>query len=353
MEETTLTEKNRSVSPPLEQTPDYRSIGVVADSTSGIGGNSEPSYRQVTTTTGYVNGGQSINFRPRQAEPPENGLGVGEIDFDSKVTEEYANLDEVRDRHYHLASAASHSPDRLYRGVVNTGIVKKEKSTACSTCVLSCITIMVLVISICALGLSIFNVLNTFETGKYSSSRPQLPPNNSVSEVSLQLRQDLDKIRIQLNSSNSSNSTTNLTAIHIELELLKEQIQYLYNQTAVSPTQGFGNISLYNNCDTSPEGSCMLTSNFVDGSSSPPFSRCTTQPRSLRQDGKYLANVFCIIKEANPVMPVMTSLSFKDEKWSCACHGLEIPTSFNREWVNLECEMRATRCPVNTRIPYS
>ena len=57
-----------------------------------------------------------------------------------------------------------------------------------------------------------------------------------------------------------------------------------------------------------PEGSCTLTDNFVDESCLPPFSQCTTQPRSLQQDRKYLANVFCIIKEANPIMPVMTRM---------------------------------------------
>ena len=362
MEETRF----RSVSP-LEE---YRSA--VADSTSGVtrGSNSEPvpiAYTKVNTngdtsnsggstdtgyvTHGYVNGGHSINFRARQAEPEETqGVGL-EVDFDSKFTDEYANLNDVRN--YHFARNNSHnSPERpsnaIYRdgGVINNSREEK-KQKRCSVILLIGYSILFLT-SFTSLFLAVFNFVNTQEYGKITGSPLTT---DSIDQASIdRFRVMLNELRVDLNSLNRSQGGS-IGSINAQIDDLTARLNDLTEDESVTSTApSHISIPLYKNCTTTRQQSCTI----VDQErSNPKYASCSTisfTMADIEQEGTYVSNIFCTMND-DQIMPVSSSLSFENGRYSCVCHGLEIPVDIQDTLRNFVCGIHVTRCPVAIEIP--
>ena len=372
----------RSPTPP-DTMEDYRSA--VADSTSSGNARNEPiplSYRQVEvpnndasrpTATGYVNGGLSINNRPRLPEPVERGEGPVslEVDFDSKMTDAYEKLNDAR-HGYHVARSASYqySPERvqnemnpMYKGVHNNS--KKEKRQACRTCFLhSCLAVLILT-NVLGILLGGFNLANTFNIGTITSgtqSGSTVDP--SLQNMIQQLRTNLSELHRDFglfndaHSVNYSNVKDRLLQLQVMIDSLTMTTPSSSNEVTTppastnAPTPVVDNtlsIPLYENCTIRMVTSCSTTSFGNRGSQM--FQFCATSATSIsHDDDDYITEVFCSI-DSEQIKPVTSSLRYDNGEWSCVCQGLEVPHLVELELESFDCELYVRECPSAISIP--
>ena len=376
-----------SLTPPDPE--DYRATAV-ADSTSS---NPAPLYRPIEvpnndtnrpTTAGYVNGGLSINSRPRLPEPSERGEGPVslEVDFDSKVTDAYEKLNDAR-QGYQLARSASYqySPERvqnemnpMYKGVQNTA--KQERRQACRTCILHTCLAILIVTNVLALLLGGFNLANTFNVGMITSGSPSgtvsstdpaaaSSTDQSVQIMIQQLQMNLTAIHTNFSNFNSMHSA-NFSNVMTHLSELQEIVETLISATNLTaalnvttpavprttPTTSTPtsapplSIPLYENCSITFITSCSTGFQGTDD-----YTYCKTTPRPVTGNGdSVVTEVFCSINNSQ-IKPVTSSLTYSDGMWSCVCHGIDLPNNIEATLMNFQCSMYARQCPSAISIP--
>lgn len=344
---------------------DYRSV--VADSTSGT-------YRRISAEglerpaeyNTIMNSGQQTNGnRQRLPEPPQEvqlgGMshpevmrghdvgryGVGEVDFDPKFTEAYANLDDVRDRNYQLASA-SESPERrpstMFKGVVNDSKKHQRRKCGCrlSTCLL---IVLILALFLINLALGLFNFFNTYKNGEIvtnlspSPITSPLPSNGILATIDL-LREMLEEMNRNFSSYKETYS--------VEINSINSQIRDLSNTLAStsasptpSPTQLQVNVDQH--CTTVSGGLCTIGRSKYN--SNPAFSSCTTPSYNHTDSSTYIADAYCSIVTEDEVMPVAATINFANGVWSCVCNGIQIPVQFQQELTISDCILYVKKCP--------
>ena len=266
-----------------------------------------------------------MDFRPRQPEPELGGggpVGVGlEVEFDSKFTDAYANLDDVRDHNYHLAR----SPERMASttpvymgGLPNTATKEKiEKKTACRSCVLQSLLAVLFVAVAVGLSLAGFNLANTWSIGSITG----VPP----ADTTIQVEQLLEELLKQLQE-----------------ELLKQLQEELRNSTTttVAPLPPECTISILRR-----EHRCsfLVTSGSIDLQ----FATCRTTPTHLESP----RGIFCTVS-ADQEMPLgATLIPLPGDMWTCRCHLIHLPNILQDQSLNFNCEMHEISCSTPGLLP--
>ncbi len=380
----------QSTTPP-DTMEDYRSA--VADSTSshhhhGTSSSNEPvlnTYRQIDppdndasiirpTVTGYVNGGLSINNRPRLAEPPpvDGGTVTLEVDMDNKMPDTYAKLDDAR-ANYHMVRSASYqySPERaqnalnpIYKGVPNYS--KKEKRQACRSCFLHCCLCILILTNVAGLILGGFNLANTYHVGVITSGTQSVTSSSSVSDQNdtiQQLRKELDYLRANFNLFNDVHAI-NFSTVKEHLAELQQIVDSIsatpppppptpaVNVTASTPSPDVSISLLYDDCTFEVASECTTRPN-TGTSPQQVFQYCSTSSHPSAVDGTHVTEVFCSI-DSDQIQPVTSSLSFnrEDGTWSCICQGLNITHAVELEGLHsFNCQLYFKRCPSAISIP--
>ena len=382
---------------------DYRQTTALADSTTN-GRNSDPvaiSYRQIsstsgsggTTTSGYGSSGSEpmpIDMRPRQPEPPgQVGLHV-DTEFDAKLTDEYANLDDVRDHNYHLARSPDrlqHSANPVYAGGVpnNARQVKQQKKKACCSCVLQCIVGVLIVMNIVGLGLGAFNLANTFSIGTYTgvetSTNAAAASSGDLSGMVEQLKQELQAIQEDFMTHNSLHSS-NFSYLQAELLRLQVAIDDITQPTTPpSGTEDGGTMSsldvttslsdtsappttpspppvnkvavpLYENCTVNQVRTCTVGTGGILGTAPHRYSSCSTPPMDLTAREGYLKDVFCSVSSIQD-MPVTATLRYTGGEWVCTCQVIEVQNALQMTLDSFQCHMYERRCPRDIYVPFN
>ena len=303
-----------------------------------------------TTTTGYVNGGQSINFRPRHSEPDRNGLeGVGEVDFDTKCTDAYANLDDVRDRDYQSASRAP-----IYRGVANRSKEQKRKAKV-SFCFCSFV-IFIFALEVVILILAVFNLVNGLEVGSLTrtlvsssatgSTSGQTSTVEGLSAMINNLAKELDRINSTLKTYQDEHGT-NIDMISYKLIDLNRTVANLSSSNPGGSSQ-FVNVSVplsREGCVTKQKDCPTAAVRTLDDGLG--FSRCITQAYDHNETDTsvYLADVFCSMDRDDIIMPISASLIKVSDGYICICAGVEIPNNQQSELQAFSCFLHYTVCP--------
>lgn len=360
-EEIAFESLTRSTSPPLMDDYRKKAIAAVADYTTNNGDGPDPvlvmSYRSVEhkpiecirglvpKTTGYVNGGpSSINFRSKQDSPRDevDGLGVGEVDFDTKCTDAYANLDDVRDRHYHLArSVSSESPERaIYKGVPNYSKEKNKKAKI--SCCLVSFLVFIFSFQLLLLALGVFNLVNGLEVGMLTKSI-FTSPSASTSAMVEQLRQQVDELQHNLSMYNTTHGT-DIGSISAQIITLSSAV----NNLTVTPSPKQVNISVKEGC-TTDKVSCRTD---PASGSMPMFQSCITPTyQHITNASTYLADIYCTVDDSDQVMPIASTLTFVNGVWSCRCHGIKIPHSIQQTLMQFACFLNYVECPKTIPVP--
>ena len=312
-----------------------------------------PTTVTTTTSTGYVNGGQSINFRPMLTEPVDrsSGLGVGEIDFDTKCTDAYANLDDIRDRDYHQTTEA------IYKGVPNRS--KEQKQKAKVSCCFASFVIFIFIFQVVILVLAVFNLANGLEVGSLTKRLIAPTSTQTISEVSLsvmvtQLQEEVAQLKRNLDEFNSIHSS-NFSTFYTKLHSINETVANLFTSVP-SPTPPVSNVSvpLDQDCVTNRK-ECTTAFSTPSSSTNPSFTSCITPEYKHNETDHsvYLADLFCSVDTDNQLMPIATTLSLTDRGYSCLCHGIEIPSSIQPTLQNFRCFLFFTVCPTSIPVTVS
>ncbi len=308
-----------------------------------------------TTTTGYVNGGHSINYRPRREEPADrtSGLGVGDVDFDTKCTDAYANLDEVRDRDYHTTT------ESIYRGVPNRS--KEQKQKAKTSCCFAGFVIFIFVFEVVILVLAVFNLVNGLEVGSLTktlvtpatSSSPTSSPQMSVESLTAMvnnLSRQLDQVRGSLNQYSATHAH-NINTISLNVGTLNQTVMNLTSSNS-APTLGPATVNIsvpFTEGCVRRSKECSVTSTPM---STPEFYSCGTRPYSPSlEDSTYLAKVECSVDTDDQIFPVAASLANTDNGLSCQCHAIVIPNALQTTLRSFKCFFNYTICPESVQVP--
>lgn len=291
----------------------------------------------VPTTTGYVNGGPSINFRPKQSEPMEDGRGLGVLDFDTKCSDAYADLDDIRRYHFAPGPRAP-SPERaIYKGVPNHHSKEQKKK---SVFLVSFVAI-VFVLELFILTLGIFNLVNGLEVGTLTKdlmSATSQPSTQELTDAVNSLREQVNKLQQNLNVYNSTNLAAN----------------NLTTSTAIPstepPSPNLVSISLHENCSTNM---LTCTTDRVDTTNgSPSFTSCFTPSYAHDDSSTYVANLHCVVTDDNQILPLSSSLTFneQEQEWKCRCQGIELANRITGQLKNFRCEFQIRTCPTTIQI---
>ena len=372
----------RSTSPPVandyekKDFSDYTRLGEGPDSVNPVSFRPVGDFTSIdhisglvptNVTTGYVNGGSSINFRPKHDEPIEDGglLGVGDVDFDTKCTDAYANLDDVRDRHYHLTRGPrSLSPTErtIYKGVPNHHPKEERRKSF----FLAGFMAVVFLLELFILALVIFNLVNGLQVGTFTkglvssasstASTPQLSTQEVSATVALLVRQ-MNELQHNLTMYNSTHGTS-LHSIASQILALSAVVNNFTTSTAnlttEAPSPKSVNISLYGSC-TSLIYKCLVGNSVTTSSSTslPDFSSCVTGSYTHTNISTYLANIRCSVTDGDQITPVSSTLTYDQSTnmWSCRCQAIIIPNGFFTELQNFNCVLNVTRCSKTIQIP--
>jgi hypothetical protein len=330
---------------------------------------------------GYVNqnGGHLISDRPRYPEPPEGGMSANlDIDFDNKLSEEYAKIDDHTLRAaYDVARGDSPaSPERLqsgmnpiYRGVPNYS--KNEQKRARRSFVLCFCVLTIFLTSFLALGLGGFALANTWSIGTISASSEE-SSEDSLARIVAQLQLELDELRRNF-STHRMIHEERFVDVTQQLQGLQEKCPDSLptlpgSSTPSSPTTPDTStpsststvpptpailvraISLYENCTTVQE-TCTVTRTDAIPNSSPLFTSCATEALAVESDSNgYTADVFCTVS-LEQLMPVSAILVVNNGRLQCVCHALEVASAVQTVLRDFQCEMSVVRCPPRIQFP--
>jgi len=311
-----------------------------------------------TGTTGYVNGGHSINFRPRHAQPMDSrtGIGVGEVDFDTKCTDAYANLDDVRDRDYQTAARGP-----MFRGVTNRSKEQKRKAKV-SICFGSFV-FFIFVMEVVILILAVFNLVNGLEVGSLtrslvsssstgsSSGQGQTSTVESLTHMISNLTKELERLNSTLNAYQKEHGT-NINLISNKVLSLNRTV---VNLTSDNPGDGsqFVNVTFPLNREGCVTDSTRCSTGAVNVNSGlPGFSYCSTNPYKHNETdtSMYLADIFCSMDRDDIVMPISASLTLTSSGYRCFCSGVEIPNVVENELDAFRCTLHYTICPSSLSV---
>lgn len=328
-----------------------------------------------------MNGGPSINYRPRHPEPSQ-AHQEGEIpadldvDFDNKCSEEYSKLDDhnLRATYDVARGECSTSPEHLtgvhpmYGGVQNNS--KKEIKRARRNCMLQCCIVLLLVANLISLALGAFVLANTYNIGVITGS-PQVSNEDLVDTIEL-LKQQVSSVQSDFNAYRDMHDDM-FNAIILQIEQVRQNFPSEDDVTtppntslppdvatpdsttplpsSVTPTSsGLASISIYQNCTRSRRGVCQVSRSSLLGNS-PGFASCATNPIVLRDESEgFISDVFCSVS-AEQIMPITSSLLYTDGNLSCYCHAFEITNLVQPILRDFDCELFVTHCPAQVQLP--
>lgn len=227
----------------------------------------------------------------------------------------------------------------------------------CSVVCLLCLT------SVAAIGLGVFNVINTMDAG---STRESL--SSRVGKLSLKAQE----VESEVNSS--------MVTFESDLRVIEARLNELSRRYATDApelpdeTADPNNINVTSSADvdfTPPSAAPTLPENFVNvpvrtgcktrtrecpvsglqllgNSSSVRFSQCSTRKSSFSEPGMYLTNALCYIDGGNQ-SSATSSLHYGEGEWSCECYGLTTSTLFT----DFSCKIEVSLCPLHLNITRS
>ena len=118
--------------------------------------------------------------------------------------------------------------------------------------------------------------------------------------------------------------------------------------TQLSDTNFVG-VPVYENCTTRTRA-CRVTKLQLS-QSSPRYSQCHTPVDSFSEPNTHLSDILCRVDGSGGNQTLGSSLTHKDEGWSCQCYGLIGSSADREDFVDFECALVATLCPTQISVP--
>lgn len=261
-------------------------------------------------------------------------------------------------------------------------LVKKKRSYSPTTILQYSALAVVGVMNLTFIVVEIFNSLNTVDAVDLAEYEVEYRSGVQGMQLSAvqKLRSEVEELALSLDAGDSR-SSSEFEAISNELGDLFSKLDHLMNSsddmgekprqsmqdrtmtpepTLTPPPQSQSpnprpSIPIYENCSTSLIRTCYTSVRVLSTDSFQRWSSClvTSNSGSITNGGStYLSSVFCSVSSnvEEYDMPVSSTLGYRDDVWSCTCHGLQILNSTDSVFTNFNCQMFATVCAFHVSI---
>lgn len=273
--------------------------------------------------------------------------GISGVEFDAKLSETYAGLDEFRSRKAE-PKGRTKSDDPVAASKASRRVIR-------FLCCFIFISLITLITGLGGLGIALYSFLSAFISDFKPQNSSQATAGGGVADLQAQIRilkASVDQISTTLEGlqqilaagRNEDSRIDELLILVNNLSVIVEEI-VTDPSTPTIPTSRFQEIDLYQNCTTTQLASCPvhITQEV------PHHNFCNTTAVPMNVTGMYNLDLHCSLAGIKNGSNPLVTLSVNETSGTVRCFCYVFVNSIDMYPLQstVECALYGTRCPTN------